>query len=172
MIARHDSPRSFGPRQRGHDYSARIRIGSRDCECSGRAGGLRYFLRCLILLRIRRFLRPTLRRPLPRRRLAMRSPLGCRESIQYQTRTVVMLMGLNENIDSTRKSVIISRSVGSRDGRGRLFDCLCSSIHKADGKMPIKGESGRTGPCMFPIAGYFLLLQSIADRLERASIKA
>ena len=38
--------------------------------------GLGYFLRCRIRLRIRRFLRPTLRRPFPRRRLAMRSPLG------------------------------------------------------------------------------------------------
>ncbi len=33
-----------------------------------------YFLRWRILLRIRRFFRPTLRRPFPRRRLAIRSP--------------------------------------------------------------------------------------------------
>ena len=41
------------------------------------AGGF-YFLRCRIRLRIRRFLRPTLRRPLPRRRLAIHSPQGSR----------------------------------------------------------------------------------------------
>src|SRR5579875_3738417 len=39
-----------------------------------------YFLRWRMRLRMRRFLRPTLRRPLPRRRLAMRSPLGGRGS--------------------------------------------------------------------------------------------
>ncbi len=33
-----------------------------------------YFLRCRMRLRMRRFLRPTFRRPFPRRRLAIRSP--------------------------------------------------------------------------------------------------
>src|SRR5438046_2186263 len=41
----------------------------------GRTGaGRGYFLRWRMRLRIRRFFRPTLRRPFPRRRLAMRSP--------------------------------------------------------------------------------------------------
>src|SRR5205085_6805117 len=40
---------------------------------------LTHFLRCRIRLRIRRFLRPTLRRPLPRRRLAMRAPVLARK---------------------------------------------------------------------------------------------
>jgi len=39
-------------------------------------GAAAHFLRCRIRLLIRRFLRPTLRRPLPRRRLAMPSPQG------------------------------------------------------------------------------------------------
>lgn len=40
----------------------------------GRDPATDYFLRWRILLRMRRFLRPTFRRPLPRRRLAMRAP--------------------------------------------------------------------------------------------------
>ena len=41
----------------------------------GRAGAT-YFLRCRMRLRIRRFFRPTLRRPFPRRRLAIRAPVS------------------------------------------------------------------------------------------------
>jgi hypothetical protein len=51
-----------------------------------RAIGLCHFLRWRIRLRIRRFLRPTLRRPLPRRRLAMRSPLGIDEGTRHHQR--------------------------------------------------------------------------------------
>src|SRR5262249_10190979 len=40
-----------------------------------RAREFYHFLRCRILLRMRRFFLPTLRRPFPRRRLAIRSPV-------------------------------------------------------------------------------------------------
>ena len=56
--------------------------------------GLRHFLRCRIRLRIRRFLRPTLRRPLPRRRLAILSPLAAprfTESARNETGNAVRL---------------------------------------------------------------------------------
>jgi hypothetical protein len=52
-------------------------IGGRlPARAPGRAGGPSpYFLRCRIRLRIRRFFRPTLRRPFPRRRLAILTPV-------------------------------------------------------------------------------------------------
>jgi hypothetical protein len=52
------------------------RLGSRRCAnvAATLLGGRAYFLRWRILLRIRRFLRPTFRRPFPRRRLAIHSP--------------------------------------------------------------------------------------------------
>jgi len=88
LFARHDSSGTRDPRH-GSPVRARSDSGTGGWDWQLRPVDLavwpNHFLRCLIRLRIRRFLRPTLRRPLPRRRLAMRSPLGCRERIRTQT---------------------------------------------------------------------------------------
>src|SRR5262245_57420087 len=66
------------PRGARHDGASRpernVRVPAACRAGAGLGAGTFYFLRWRIRLRIRRFLRPTLRRPFPRRRLAMRSP--------------------------------------------------------------------------------------------------
>ena len=69
-----------------------------------------YFLRCRMRLRMRRFLRPTLRRPLPRRRLAMRSPLGSRKERNGIVRDAFGASGIDRRADSIRKSIKVSQA--------------------------------------------------------------
>ena len=49
-------------------------ISNRPRRPEDRAVARLYFLRCRMRLRMRRFFRPTFRRPFPRRRLAIRTP--------------------------------------------------------------------------------------------------
>ena len=52
----------------------------------------------------------------------------------------------------------------------KMFDCLCTAIDKAAGKMPINGESVRTGPWMRPVGRYcYCSNRSRTDWKERAS---
>jgi hypothetical protein len=107
------SPKSLAPRQRCQ------KMRGANSELEGRLNIqrpiiLRHFLRCRIRLRIRRFLRPTLRRPLPRRRLAMRSPLGIGEGTRHDCETNRTNFRPGKNTDSIPNDLIVSRSTSRR----------------------------------------------------------
>jgi hypothetical protein len=93
------------------------RLARADTDRDGMAGfntqrpvKLRYFFLCRIRLRIRRFLRPTLRRPLPRLRLAMRSPLGIDDDTMHGEPNENSVSARSQNANSIRKSANRSRS--------------------------------------------------------------
>jgi hypothetical protein len=107
------SPKSLAPRQR------RRKMRGANPELEGRLNMqrqivLRHFFRCRIRLRIRRFLRPTLRRPLPRRRLAMRSPLGIGEATRHDCETNRTNFRPGKNTNSIPNDLIVSRSTSQR----------------------------------------------------------
>ena len=84
------------------------------------SGGLRYFLRCLILLRIRRSC-AYLATSFASATTGHAFSSGVSGKYPEPNKNRRDALGVNENTDSTRKSVIISRSVRSRTS---AEDCL------------------------------------------------
>ena len=155
--ARFIPPKSLGPRQRSRTMRG-ANPGSEGRLNKQRSIGLRHFLRCRIRLRIRRFLRPTLRRPLPRRRLAMRSPLGIGERPRHESETNRMnsdraktpiLNGTSRLPQGLHRedSFVISTPPSNRSQRGapvRASRPVCPSGHIPGLRRPDKAV--RPGP--------------------------
>jgi hypothetical protein len=87
-----------------------------------RSRSISYFLRCRMRLRMRRFLRPTLRRPFPRRRLAIRAP-GRFDPGDEGTLRFPSVLAVRENCNPTRSRRIAQEEGGSpRPDLSRVVD--------------------------------------------------
>src|SRR5947209_14350608 len=112
-------------------------------------GGRAYFLRWRIRLRIRRFFRPTLRRPFPRRRLAIRAPVLTSEFRRGPT-----IPGSGKVSDHTRAGPATQGS--PRPGRGPPR--ARTGVHDMVCKTRSDGEPRRTGTVRLEMRG------EVADR--------